>query len=123
MLLALKYTHSKNIMHRDIKPANILIHFPDVVIDPSLDPLQNLDLDSPNEHLDLFNAEFKLADFNISTESKTGFQQTVSGTPFFSSPEILAKRTYSYQNDIWSLGVSIYHLAALKLPFKGKSNK
>jgi serine/threonine protein kinase len=97
MLLALKHCHSKNVMHRDVKPANILIHFPGIKsIDPKKDPLLNLELETPNPELDLANAEFKLADFNISRETRSGFQQTVTGTPFFSSPELLAKRTYSY---------------------------
>jgi serine/threonine protein kinase len=36
---------------------------------------------------------------------------------------MLNNRTYSYQNDIWSLGISMYQLASLKLPYKGNSMK
>lgn len=42
--------------------------------------------------------------------------QTVIGTPFYMAPEIWQKRTYSYAADIWSLGCTIYELAALRPP-------
>ena len=53
-------------------------------------------------------AEFKIGDFNIATYSESGMQNTMTGTPFFASPEMLAQRAYSYQNDVWQLGVSMY---------------
>ena len=50
---------------------------------------------------DLEEATFQIADFNISTESLSGFQKTMSGTPFYASPEMLNKQPYTFTNDIW----------------------
>lgn len=43
-----------------------------------------------------------------------------AGTPFFSSPEMINNNISNYSNDIWALGVTIYQLASLELPFGGK---
>ncbi|KAG2482829.1 hypothetical protein HYH03_018266 [Edaphochlamys debaryana] len=39
------------------------------------------------------------------------------GTPHFMSPELLSNQKYSYETDIWSLGVVMYELTTLKPPF------
>lgn len=41
------------------------------------------------------------------------------GTPYYLSPEIIESRPYSFKSDIWSLGVMLYELCALKPPFEG----
>ncbi len=41
------------------------------------------------------------------------------GTPYYISPEIYENREYSYKTDIWSLGVVLYELCTLELPFDG----
>lgn len=45
----------------------------------------------------------------------------MSGTPFYASPEMLNKRSYTFNNDVWQLGVVMYHMACLKLPYEGKT--
>jgi NIMA (never in mitosis gene a)-related kinase len=52
----------------------------------------------------------------------TKFIQVV-GTPFTISPEILKRQLYDYKTDIWSLGIVLYQLAALKLPFEPPETK
>jgi len=47
--------------------------------------------------------------------------QTVIGTPYYLSPEILSNYSYSYSTDIWSIGVVLYELCALKPPFEANS--
>lgn len=39
------------------------------------------------------------------------------GTPYYLSPEIIESRPYSFKNDIWSLGILLYEMCALKPPF------
>jgi serine/threonine protein kinase len=32
---------------------------------------------------------------------------------------MLGRKSYSYQNDVWQLGVTMYYFASLRLPFEG----
>ncbi len=43
------------------------------------------------------------------------------GTPYYISPEIVENKPYSFKTDIWSLGVILYEMCALKPPFDGNS--
>jgi NIMA (never in mitosis gene a)-related kinase len=93
---ALYHVHNYQIIHRNIKPDIILVSF---------------------------FGEFKLCDFGLSTiwfENDT--QATRCGTPPYYSPEMISG-SYSFPTDIWSLGVTIYELMTLKLPFYHKKKK
>jgi len=65
----------------------------------------------------------KLGDFGIARVlSKTMEKaKTMVGTPYYLSPEIVEGRPYSFKSDIWSLGVILYELCALKPPFTADS--
>lgn len=56
--------------------------------------------------------ELKIADFGLATEVKNGKPvfSNICGTPNYLSPEILTKKNYSYEVDVWSLGVAMYFL-------------
>ncbi|EGR27184.1 protein kinase domain protein [Ichthyophthirius multifiliis] len=89
---ALNLVHSKNIIHRDIKSQNIFL---------------------------TQNKIIKLADFGIAkilscTRDKA---KTFIGTPYYLAPELIQNKPYTTKVDIWSLGVLIYELCALKQPF------
>ena len=88
----INYIHSKNIIHRDIKSQNIFL---------------------------MKNGAIKIGDFGIAKAlSKTNSNaMTVIGTPYYFSPEIINGEPYNYKTDIWSLGVVLYELCTLKLPF------
>jgi len=43
------------------------------------------------------------------------------GTPYYLSPEIVQSKPYDSKTDIWSMGVMLYELCALKPPFDGAS--
>jgi len=47
--------------------------------------------------------------------------RSMVGTPYYLSPEIIEGRPYSFKSDIWSLGVLLYELCALRPPFEGSS--
>eukprot|EP01022_Parablepharisma_sp_SALTPOND_P026542 TRINITY_DN64358_c6_g1_i1.p1 TRINITY_DN64358_c6_g1~~TRINITY_DN64358_c6_g1_i1.p1 ORF type:complete len:777 (-),score=149.79 TRINITY_DN64358_c6_g1_i1:12541-14871(-) len=94
--LGLKHVHDRKILHRDIKAQNVF-------------------LTSTNRCL--------LGDFGIAKilSNTKGFARTMVGTPYYLSPEILESKHYSFQSDIWSLGVLLYELCALKPPFDAPS--
>lgn len=43
------------------------------------------------------------------------------GTPAYLSPEMVGKQPYTEKADVWSLGVLLYEMAALRLPFIGSN--
>lgn len=94
--LAIYHIHSKLIIHRDIKPQNIFL---------------------------TKKGEVKLGDFGIAKCLEGTWQKAMTciGTPYYLSPEILIDKPYSFKTDIWSLGVLLYQMIMLKLPFEAKS--
>jgi serine/threonine-protein kinase len=93
----LDYAHSQNVVHRDIKPANIMY-------DPKADTV-------------------KIADFGIARLSNSGKTKTglVVGTPSFMSPEqVTGRKDLDGRTDLFSLGVVLYQLVALQLPWDGE---
>lgn len=88
----INYIHSQNVIHRDIKSQNIFL---------------------------MKNGEVKIGDFGIAKAlSKTKSNaMTIIGTPYYFSPEIINGEPYNYKTDIWSLGIVLYELCNLKLPF------
>ena len=103
--------HQHGIIHRDVKSANIFINIPG---------RDNAKPDDVIEDDDLKRAEFKIADLNIAVKTLPGqMRTTMNGTPFFCSPEMLNHRQYNYNHDIYSLGVTLYHLTSFSLPFLG----
>ena len=92
MCLGLKYIHERKILHRDIKPANIFKTKTGII---------------------------KFGDFGVSKLLASTLQKasTEIGTPLYLSPEIVKGQKYDATTDIWSLGVTLYELCALKRPF------
>ena len=91
---ALQYIHDKNIIHRDIKPANIF--------------LNNL-------------GQIKLGDFGVSKNLESmKLASTFTGSMDYLAPEIIDGKNYSFEADVWSLGVTFYELMNFKKPFEGK---
>ena len=92
--LGVKYLHKYGIIHRDLKPDNIML----------------------TEASD--KGQIKIMDFGLSKilgkKEKTvdGF-----GTLTFVSPEVLIRKPYNKEIDIWSIGVILYLLLSGDLPF------
>lgn len=93
--MGLKKLHSNNIIHRDIKSANLFL---------------TKDFDF-----------IKLGDLNVAKITKNNFAKTQIGTPYYLAPEIWKNNIYDYRCDIFSLGVVIYEMASLKLPFEANN--
>ena len=94
--LAIKHIHAKHIMHRDLKSQNIFLTKTKLV---------------------------KLGDFGISKNLNCTWEKakTMIGTPYYLSPEIVNNKQYTIKSDIWSLGVLLYEMMALKMPFDANS--
>ncbi len=62
----------------------------------------------------------KLGDFGIAKCLNHTFDKasTYIGTPYYLSPEIIQNISYSFKSDIWSLGIILYELCCLKMPFE-----
>ena len=92
MICALKHLHDRRVVHRDIKAENVFLTRDNFI---------------------------KLGDFGISRtlESSIACAQTKIGTPYYLSPEICCDQPYNRKSDIWTLGVLLYYLCALRPPF------
>lgn len=112
---ALAYAHSKSILHRDLKPENIIVgkygevFLLDWGIATHLD-----DLDHEELPLEKIEEDFK----EHSNLTKPG---KVLGTVNFMAPERALKHPASVQTEIYSLGVILYQILTLKLPFSRKN--
>lgn len=94
---ALHYAHGQRVVHRDIKPANLLY-------DMTSDTLKITD--------------FGIARLTDSSRTRTGI---ILGTPSYMSPEQLAGSGVTGQSDLFSLGVTLYHLLVGTPPFRADS--
>ena len=93
---ALKHIHDKKIIHRDLKSQNIFLTKKGLV---------------------------KLGDFGVAKNLQYTWKKasTLIGTPYYLSPEIVMNKPYSFKSDIWSLGVLLYEMMSLKMPFDAVS--
>ena len=103
LIVALEYLHSKRVIHRDVNPSNVLV--------------------DEEGHI-------ALADFGVSRtfgEKPTGsyaqngpspfVTSTECGTPAYNSPEVAWGQIYSFEADLWAVGVIMYQMLTHRLPF------
>lgn len=95
--LILHYAHGKNVVHRDIKPSNIITDGDrSYVIDFGISKIvEDVSLTEPGQLL---------------------------GTPMYMSPEqVSLSVSVDHRSDIYSLGMTLYHLLVLRPPLRANS--
>jgi serine/threonine-protein kinase len=90
---ALGYAHGKKVVHRDIKTANTMW---------------------------TADKQVKIMDFGLAKlmEEVRNATTTISGTPFYMSPEQTLGKSVDHRTDLYSLGVTLFELATGQLPFR-----
>jgi serine/threonine-protein kinase len=93
MAEALGYAHGKKVVHRDIKTANTMW---------------------------TADKQVKIMDFGLAKlmEEVRNATTTISGTPFYMSPEQTLGKSVDHRTDLYSLGVTLFELATGQLPFR-----
>lgn len=95
MVEVIHHCHQLGVIHRDIKPENFL-------------------LTTKGDSAELRTADFGLSCFFHHTEEF----DSIVGSAYYVAPEVL-RRKYSWQADLWSLGVILYILLSGMPPFYG----
>ena len=93
MAEALVYVHEQEFIHRDVCPRNFIVR---------------KDMST-----------LKLIDFGLTLPATSYFTQpgNRTGTPNYMAPEIMRRKKTDQRLDVFSFGVSIYHLCAFELPW------
>ena len=100
IVTALARAHDQGLVHRDIKPENILV---------------------------TKRAEVKVTDFGLSRFFSPGEALNLTqsgvtlGTPLYLSPEQAQGKPVDHRSDLYSFGVTAYHLLAGEPPFRGST--
>lgn len=102
------YAHSKGILHRDLKPENILVGtFGEVIVfDWGLAHM----VSEPPQELEEVGGEDE-------TSAELTHPGKLVGTVAFMAPERALGQPATVQTDIYSLGVILYQILTLQLPF------
>lgn len=97
VITGMEYLKSMRVIHRDLKQHNLLF----------------------DERMNI-----RIGDFGLSKILKDGeFCYSNCGTTKFKAPEVIREGGYSFEVDIWSLGIIIYRLFLGVYPFDHKETK
>ncbi|XP_049622046.1 serine/threonine-protein kinase Nek11 [Suncus etruscus] len=95
LLLGVDYMHERRILHRDLKSKNIFLK----------------------------NNLLKIGDFGVSRllMGSCDLATTLTGTPYYMSPEALKHQGYDTKSDIWSLACILYEICCMRHAFTGSN--
>ncbi|TWT33626.1 Serine/threonine-protein kinase PrkC [Posidoniimonas corsicana] len=96
---ALHRAQEVGVVHRDIKPENLML----------------------TQSGELKVADFGLARVSTPTEQQLTQVGVTMGTPLYMSPEQIEGRPVDARSDLYSLGVTAYHLLSGEAPFRGET--
>ena len=94
----IKYLHDLNILHRNINPSNIVL--------------------ISNKTVKISISNFFLR--SLFNENERSITFVNNNYLEYMSPEMVMNIPYSFKNDIWALGVLLFHMMSLKFPFNFK---
>ncbi len=100
-----QYAHQKAVIHRDLKPSNVLVTVKSNRAIPKI--------------IDFGIA--KATDQRLTDNSFATSLGQIVGTPAYMSPEQVNGSRVDHRSDIYSLGVTCYHLLAGRPPFRGET--
>lgn len=97
-LLAIKHMHDRHILHRDIKSSNFFL---------------------------TASGRLRVGDFGIAKvlDNTGAMARTTIGTPYYLPPEICKEQPYNWAADIWSMGIFLFELCAMRVPFDAPNIK
>ena len=103
LIVALEHVHSRGVIHRDVNPTNVLVDEEGHIALAGFGISRSFSERSTGPH-----AQNRSSPFVTSTEC---------GTPAYNSPEVARGQPYSFEADLWAVGVIMYQMLTHKLPF------
>lgn len=122
----LAFLHSHRIMHRDLKAANVFLvagSAPEADAAKSTGGASGPDLlDDPDGSV-ARSIRVRVGDLGVAKllSTQTRFSRTLTGSPFYLSPELLSEKPYNQKSDCWALGCILYELLTLRHPFDARN--
>ncbi len=121
---ALAYSHTRGVIHRDVKPENIWVgNFGEVIL---LDWGVAKVWGHADDNVSIRQSVLKPRSDSAQAESHDPALRTLTGggqrpgTPLYMSPEqVEGKRGIDERSDIFSVGVCLYEVLAIREPFRG----
>lgn len=111
ILVGLNQIRNLGLLHCDLKPSNVLL----------FDLFQESPKTMKLEDKPKFDKLVKLCDFNSVMKLKTRFMASPMTTPLYMSPDSIEGLRAGTAHDLWSLGVILYEMCSLNLPFESES--